>query len=46
MTETCPCGARAVDAGLRADCINPPNPVCGSCGCRHMQPYPGGSCPR
>jgi hypothetical protein len=41
--DRCPCGARAVDSGLCADCINPPNPACGRCGYRHME---GGPCPR
>jgi hypothetical protein len=43
--EKCPCGERAVDSGLCADCLDPPNPICPNCGNRHMQPYPGGRCP-
>lgn len=39
--EVCSCGAAAVADGLCVDCLNPPNPVCDSCGCRHME----GRCP-
>lgn len=44
--DTCSCGAPAVDSGLCAECIEVPNEVHEPCGYRHMQPYPGGTCPR